>query len=235
MTFLNIHNNSCRLDKLPRPRNIIFYSIFIILLATISFNFLDKSVADWGYYNTRTSSYHYIWQYATYLQPLYWNASSVYLVYFLVRVYFNKPIELQHKILLLMVISMAFTLIFNEQLRCIFGRYWPSTWFHGNLSWISHKAYGFTWFKLQHEYKSFPSGHTSMIFACMMVLWWLYPGNIKIKVFVVANCLAVAIGLILMCYHFLSDVLIGSLVGTLVSYFIIYSLSEYCRSNNEKK
>ncbi len=202
-------------------KNILIYSLFVIFLSVLAYNFLDIPVAEWSFYNSRDHRYHVIWKYATYLQPLYYNISPWVFFYIALRICNNKPIKTWHKIFILMVLSMAITLFFNEQLRFIFGRYWPATWYYNNLSWIHHKAYGFNWFESNHSFKSFPSGHTSLIFGFTMVLWWLR-NDFKTRMFVVVNCLAVALGLILMCYHFVSDVLIGALVGTLVSYITVY-------------
>lgn len=206
---------------LARPRSILIYSLCMISLAAFSYNYLDIPIAEWGYAHTRNHDYHLIWQYATYLQPIYLMLSPWFVFYVATRIYLNKEVYAWHKVVLLMIFSMAVTMFFNEQLRFIFGRHWPATWFHGNLSWIEHKAYGFTWFKTAHEFRSFPSGHTALIFGFTMVLWWLR-NDFKIRAFVLINCFAVAIGLVLMCYHFLSDIIIGSLVGTIVSYIIVY-------------
>lgn len=206
---------------LAKPRNLLLYSLCIIALATVAYQYLDIPIAEWGYYTTREHPYHLLWQYATYLQPLYFILSPWFVFFIAFQIYRDKPVCPWQKVVCLMIFSMAVTMFFNEQLRSVFGRPWPATWFHGNPSWIENKVYGFTWFKTAHEYRSFPSGHTALIFGFTMPLWWLTK-NIKVRLFVIVNCLLVASGLILMCYHYFSDVLIGSLVGTLVSYIIVY-------------
>jgi membrane-associated phospholipid phosphatase len=201
----------------------------MILLAVFSYYCIDKAVASWTYYNTRDHQWHLIWQYATYLQPMYNIWAPWFIVYLAFRLAFGNCLKSWHGKVLIMIFSMWLALDITDQLRVVFGRYWASTWFHGNLSYIQDNAYGFTWFKSQHEFKSFPSGHTALIFGFMASLWWLID-NKKIKLFALANCLAVAIGLILMCYHFVSDVIIGALVGILCSYLILYVLQK----NNNK-
>jgi membrane-associated phospholipid phosphatase len=217
--------------NLPRLQNMMVFIVTMIILAVISYYFLDIPIAHYGYYHTRISNKHFLWLYATYLQPLYFIISPWFVFYLIARVMLQKPILTWHKIVILMIFSMSITFFINEQLRFVFGRYWPATWLNGNLSLIEHNAYGFTWFKMQKELQAFPSGHTALIFGFMAPLLWLGHSK-KIKIFALLNGLAVGLGLILMCYHFFSDVLIGALVGIAVAYFILYSLKKY---NNVKR
>ena len=219
------------INNLYRPKDIVKFSLVMIILAIISFNFFDQPITEWTYINTRDAGLSVIFKNATYLQPLYYTLSPWVIFYIIYNVYNNKVLSETHRLLILMIFSMSVTLLFNEELRFIFGRYWPATWFHGNLSWIDHKAYGFTWFKFKHEFKSFPSGHSALIFGLMMVPFYLCK-NKKIKAFCLLNCFAVILGLLLMTYHFLSDILIGSLVGIVISYLITYSYLKLC--SNQK-
>lgn len=226
--------SSIKIDNLPSLKKVLLAASIIIFLAIFSYYYIDRAVAEWTYVNTSKHRLHFIWLYATYLMPLYFVLSPWLVFYIIYRAVKNKPILWWHKVVIIMIFSMGVGLFFNEQLRYIFGRYWPATWFNGNLSWIEHKAYGFTWFKSKHDFKSFPSGHTALIFSFMMVLWWSLSNvsfnNIRkktyLKFFAIFNSFAVAIGLILMCYHFVSDVLIGGLVGSLNAYFILYGIKK---------
>jgi len=97
------------------------------------------------------------------------------------------------------------------QLKYFFGRTWPDTWVNGNPSFIHDGAYGFNLLHGGPGYASFPSGHMSLTAAVVSVLWIAYP---KGRLLYVAIVLAVAIGLIGANYHFLSDIIAGSFVGT---------------------
>lgn len=211
---------------LPKRNKVIIYSLVLIILAVVSYYFIDRPVTTWTFYNTRNHPWHFIWLYATYLQPLYYNLAPWFILYLISRQALGYNIKSWHYIVVVMIMSMSLTIMLNEQLRFIFGRYWGATWFHGNLSYIENNVYGFTWFKTAHEFKSFPSGHTALTTGLMAALW-LQVDNKKIRLFAISNVLAVGLGLILMCYHFVSDVLIGALVGSLSAYFIIYGLKKY--------
>lgn len=218
---------------LPSYKNIILYSVFAISMGMLSYFFLDRQIAEWTFYHTREHSWHLLWQYATDLEPLYFALSPWFVLFLIFKIINEHKIYEWEKVFFLMIVSMWLTLMLNEQLRFIFGRYWPATWFHNNLSYIQNSVYGFTWFKSQHEYRSFPSGHTSLMFGFMMTLWW-QTDKVKIKLFAIINCLLVALGLILMCYHFMSDVIIGALVGTLSAYLILCGFQHCNVSFNNK-
>ena len=68
------------------------------------------------------------------------------------------------------------------------------------------------------SFASFPSGHMSVTLAAMTCLWFFYP---KFRWLYSLIALCVAIGLLLMNYHFLSDVIAGSYLGFITAYFAL--------------
>ena len=195
----------------------------MIFLAIASYYFIDRPVAVWTYYHTRVHPLHAWWEYPTHLQPLFYFISPWLIIYLVFKsANPTKQITQNDRILFLMVLALWLSLLICEEMRILFGRPWASTWFHGNLSYIQHGVYGFTWLQTAHEYKSFPSGHTTLTFAFMMSLWWQV-SNKFLRLFAIICCILVPSGLILMCYHWVSDVIIGALVGTLSAYAILYS------------
>jgi membrane-associated phospholipid phosphatase len=112
-------------------------------------------------------------------------------------------------VMLLSGLSLAVAVVVKDQLKFAFGRPWPETWSHNNLSFIHDNAYGFHPFH-GGSYASFPSGHMAMTCTVMTVLWICYPGFRPIY----AACMAaVAIGLVGANFHFLSDVIAGGFLG----------------------
>ena len=120
------------------------------------------------------------------------------------------------KLLILTSASILFTFALKNELKWVFSRDWPLTWTHNNLSWISNHSYGFRWFQGRpfqgtDATGSFPSGHTAIAFACFLPIGLLYHRLLPL-------CIALAIleglSMLVMDYHFLSDVLAGALVGT---------------------
>ncbi len=111
---------------------------------------------------------------------------------------------------LLCSISLIMAEVTKNQLKFVFGRTWPDTWFQNNPSFIRDGAYGFHLFHGGVEYASFPSGHSAVTCAVISVLWIFYP---KLRLIYLSAFLAVAIGLIGANYHFLSDIIAGAFVG----------------------
>lgn len=104
-------------------------------------------------------------------------------------------------------------------LKMIFGRYWTSTFVCNNPSLVSNHAYGFNWFKSGNAYASFPSGHTTFIFSFSVSMWFLFP---KLRWLWSLLALLVVVGQIGMYYHFVSDVIAGALLGSLVGFYVVY-------------
>lgn len=104
---------------------------------------------------------------------------------------------------------------FRESISIIFGRDWPETWFNHNPSLIGNDAYGFNWFKGTNIYDSFPSGHMARTVAAAAVCWVAFP-HLFVRSAGVAVSLIMAISLIGMNYHFVSDVIAGSFLGAIV-------------------
>lgn len=110
-----------------------------------------------------------------------------------------------------MAASVAIATFLKDQLKIVFGRAWPETWTHGNPSLIHDHVYGFFWWRFDSAYHSFPSGHTTVTFAVVAVLWRALPSWRPVGAVL---GLAVCVGLIGMNYHFVSDVLAGALLGS---------------------
>jgi membrane-associated phospholipid phosphatase len=129
-----------------------------------------------------------------------------------------KPASKLYTVLLTCSVSLIVAEATKGQLKYIFGRTWPETFVNNNPSLISNNAYGFNFFHGGPGYASFPSGHMTTICAVVSVLWIYYPKFRPLYALVVA---AVAIGLIGADYHFLSDIIAGSLLGTVTGWFAV--------------
>ena len=100
----------------------------------------------------------------------------------------------------------------------MFGRYWPATFTCHNPSLIDNHVYGFNWFNTGAAYASFPSGHATFIFSFAAVLWSVFP---KLRWLACLLCLLVISGQIVMYYHFVSDIIAGAILGTLVGICVV--------------
>jgi len=123
------------------------------------------------------------------------------------------PWRVWQQTLFLACVSLIVADQFRQSLGDICGRYWPETWHDNNPSLIGTGAYGFHPFQVGDDAGSFPSGHSARIVAFASVFWialprgrWLYA--------VIA--LPMLLALIAMDYHFVSDVIAGSVLGAIV-------------------
>ncbi|MCI0333171.1 MAG: phosphatase PAP2 family protein [Planctomycetes bacterium] len=102
---------------------------------------------------------------------------------------------------------------FRESLGDICGRYWPETWHNNNPSLIGTGAYGFHPFEVGDDTGSFPSGHAARILGFFSVLWLAMPRGRWLYAIV---ALPMLIALVAMNYHFVSDVIAGSVLGAII-------------------
>jgi len=113
----------------------------------------------------------------------------------------------------ILLILSAYVAAFLAKASCkrIAGRTWPETWNDDNPSLLRNGVYGFHPFHGGSAYGSFPSGHMTVTMAVIVAGWALFPR--------LRSCLAVAaptmaLLLVGLNFHFLSDVIAGAWLGT---------------------
>jgi membrane-associated phospholipid phosphatase len=129
--------------------------------------------------------------------------------------FLGKPLSSWQMLILLCSVSVTMTEATKNELKFVFGRYWPDTWIHNNPSFIHDGAYGFHFFHGGAAYGSFPSGHTAIACAVASVLWIGCP---KLRVLWALAVLAVVVGLIGADYHFVGDIIAGAFVGSTIGW-----------------
>jgi membrane-associated phospholipid phosphatase len=102
---------------------------------------------------------------------------------------------------------------FRQSLGDVCGRYWPETWHDNNPSLIGNGAYGFHFFEVGDDTGSCPSGHAARILGFASVFWLVLPHGRWIYAIIAVPML---VALIAMNYHFVGDVIAGSVLGALV-------------------
>jgi membrane-associated phospholipid phosphatase len=109
--------------------------------------------------------------------------------------------------LILAELSIILAKLLVAPLKIVFGRTWPQ---YHTPSLIGNGTYVFNFFQSSSAFESFPSGHMASICALIVVFWLLYPGYWLIYGVAIVG---MAVGLVMGNYHFLSDVVAGSVVG----------------------
>ena len=113
-------------------------------------------------------------------------------------------------VILICSVSLIVAETIKSELKFVFGRTWPETWYQNNPSFISDGVYGFNWFHGGQAYASFPSGHMTAICAVVSVFWIYYP---QLRSIYSVVALGVLIALVGADFHFLSDCIAGSFLG----------------------
>ena len=113
---------------------------------------------------------------------------------------------------LFVFLSISFSGILVIILKFIFGRYRPRMFFKEQL-------YGFQFFQLKGKLTSFPSGHASTIVALMLSLYFISP---KYRAIYFAIALIIVISRVLVCHHYLTDVVFGAYLAVVTTVCLKY-------------
>lgn len=118
---------------------------------------------------------------------------------------------------LLVFLSISLSGILVVIVKYIFGRYRPKMF-------LEEQLYGFQFLQLKGKLTSFPSGHASTIVALMLVLYFISP---KYKVIYFAIAFVIVISRVLVCHHYLTDVVFGSYIAVVTTVCLKHLLEKY--------
>ncbi len=179
------------------------------LLVWICYEWLDRPLA-WFVHDHGLPRVPGLLQ-LTHLPDVIVAVSAVVLLLTPPRLALRRPIGSIERLLFQGSASVALAVFVKDFLKFVFGRAWPETWIHHNPSLIQDHVYGFFWFQASPGFHSFPSGHTTVTFAAMSVLWQSLPAGWRWLS--VLPCVLVIVGLLGMDYHFLGDIVAGAFLG----------------------
>src|SRR6266516_7705327 len=177
----------------------------------VCYLWIDRPVAFFVYRHHINSIKIFRW--LTYLPPEVQNWSPLMLTVLMVRRAWG-PFMRWQKVLLVACLSLILADEFRTSLRDVCGRYWPETWSDNNPSLIGNGRYGFHPFQRGDDIGSFPSGHAGRILGFATVWLIAMPRS---RVIGAVLCAAMLVSLVAMNYHFVSDVIAGSVLGGIVA------------------
>ena len=157
-----------------------------------------------------------VFRWLTYPPPEVQNWSALMLTILMVRRAWGPFLRWQ-KVLFVACISLIVADDFRISLGDVFGRYWPETWRHDNPSLISTGTYGFHPFQRGDDIGSFPSGHACRVLAFATVWIIGMPRSRTVQILVVVLCVPMLVSLVAMDYHFVGDVIAGSVLGWMIA------------------
>jgi membrane-associated phospholipid phosphatase len=185
--------------------------VIAALLAVFCYAFVDRPVAF--YVHDHDVSSYRVLKWLTLVPPWVQAWSPLVLALLVVRRAWS-PFSKCEKVLFVSLVSLLVADQFRTSLGDIFGRYWPETWFDHNPSLIGNGTYGFHPFQHGDDIGSFPSGHAARILGFSWVWWLAMPRSRPLLAMICGPMLA---SLVLMNYHFVGDVVTGSVLGAVVA------------------
>jgi len=178
--------------------------ITIILTSIFSYVFLDKSFA--AYFATNPYGINSFFKTVT----LFGDSKYYLLISLLISIIFYKFSKRVSKVAIFIFGSVAVSGILINIIKVIVARYRPPML-------ISSNEYGFSWFDIGYMVNSFPSGHATTAFAFYGGLSLIFP---KYKTLLLLFASLIAFSRVALSVHYLSDILIGSLIGYLSAYIL---------------
>jgi membrane-associated phospholipid phosphatase len=192
-------------------------------LVAFSYFVLDRPLADFVRIHLQGLK-AFVW--LTYISEPLRPLALIALVGISLRVAAGRPLGRFGQCLLLASLALVVALVVTQELKYAFGRTWPNTWVNNNPSYFRDGVFGLNPFHGGAGYASFPSGHMTAIAAVGAVLWHGMPrlGWLTLIAYAI-----VAIGLIGASYHWLSDIIAGAIVGSVVGVVLCRYLPQALR------
>jgi membrane-associated phospholipid phosphatase len=201
----------------PEYRTLLRQTLIITALCVVAvlvcYFWIDRPVAFFVYHHQINRFSVFKW--LTYPPPEVQNWSALILTTLMVRRAWGPFLRWQ-KTLFVACLSLIVADDFRISLGDVFGRYWPQTWTHDNPSLIGTGTYGFHPFERGDDVGSFPSGHAARILAFSAV-WLIAMPRSRIVVIIFGASMLVS--LVAMNYHFVSDVIAGSVLGGIIAMY----------------
>jgi membrane-associated phospholipid phosphatase len=202
---------------MPTPYRYVLYTFPLVVIAVaVCMLWIDRPVALWmaSIYSAsehRSFSGHI----ANFLTQLVYCLMVIcFIWYFLLSV--NRHNGYFSRGLLLFNESIAFTYFIKMTLQYAFGRYIPRYPEKSTLLFVHNpRLYGFHWFHAG----CFPSGHSALLVAGLTAICLYYP---RWKIPSVLLTLILAVTLLLLNYHFVSDIIGGAYLGLTVTLALYY-------------
>ena len=191
------------------PRRLALPSLLLLAVLLLSIAFIDRPVAR--FFHDSDPSLRQVFQFITQfgLSKGYLVIAGVLFVALRLAAFGARngrlaaTLALQAHRALFVFIAVAASGLVADGIKLVFGRARPKLLFAENF-------YGFTWGSAQPDYWSFPSGHTVTVAALAVALYLLWPRGVALYLVV---ALLVAASRIIITAHYLSDVLVGAVIG----------------------
>src|SRR5438046_401959 len=194
----------------------LIMTVLCMSAVLVCYCWIDRPVAFFGYRHHINTIQVFRW--LTYPPPEVQNWSALVLTILMIRRAWGPFLRWQ-KVLLVACLSLIVADDFRISLGDVCGRYWPETWTHDNPSLIGTGTYGFHPFQRGDDIGSCPSVCACSILVFATVWMCAMPGSRTVAIVLFAPML---VSLVAMNYHFVSDVIAGSVLGGIVATYAAY-------------
>jgi membrane-associated phospholipid phosphatase len=209
-------------DYVPLLRHSLIALAVCAVAVVVCYYFIDRPVAFFVHDHQIAKVEAFRW--LTEPPPVVQSWSPLVLVLLCIRRAIGPWQRWQHA-LFLACVSVIVADQFRQSLGDLCGRYWPETWRNNNPSLIGTGAYGFHPFEVGDDVGSFPSGHAARILGFLSVFWIMLPRARWLYAVLAAS---LGLALVAMNYHFVSDVIAGSVIGGIVGAWAVRLLAFAC-------
>jgi membrane-associated phospholipid phosphatase len=199
-----LHFNSI-LKQIDKKLYLIY--ILILFISLISYFFFDKTIVLY-FHNNLSAPIEEVFEWITIVgEGVYYLVPSliIYLIYRKSNIFIKN-------ISLFVFLSVFSSGVFVNILKVTFARYRPLM--------LKEDLFGFSWFDIGYTVSSFPSGHSSTALSAYTAFALLLP---KYRYPLLIIGITIALSRVVLTVHYLSDVLVGGLIGSFMAY-IMYKI-----------
>ncbi|MGC6403895.1 MAG: phosphatase PAP2 family protein [Candidatus Comchoanobacterales bacterium] len=187
-----------------------FIFILLSITAILSFFYVDKILAWYFHSIERDNIVILIMSEITEFGKGIYGAGATIILWLYAYIYNDKKRLLESQYLAYVLVTGGIIVAF---IKVLFGRARPELLF-------SRSEFGIYFLKTKSAYWSFPSGHTLTSISLMLSLSMLYPRYRYIFI----SCFGlISLSRIVLCKHYLSDVIIGGVLGAFISLILFQS------------
>jgi membrane-associated phospholipid phosphatase len=203
---------------LKNLKGFFFKSLLFVFLIFISIFYLDKLIVHWIEFipiyerNPVSQLYLSILNKISYIPFFIFGISPLLILVSISSFFYFKSVKKIYLVIFLSAVSIEIGTSIKSIFKFLFSR--------NNVShFMKTNDDSFQWLKDIHSLSAFPSGHTLATVSFIAVLWITYP---KFRIFYLFISISIFLALMVLQFHFLSDILAGVLLGWLVGYLVVY-------------
>jgi membrane-associated phospholipid phosphatase len=189
-----------------QKKPLFIYCVIGSVICILSYFYLDRSTAY--YFKTLDPKIFAVFSIITEFGNSKWYLVISALLFVIFKfIYVNMTLAYRS---IFVFLAISISGLVTDIMKFIFARYRPEMLFEKNL-------YGFDLLQIHYKMTSFPSGHANTITALMLAVYFIFP---KYKIVYFPIALLVIASRVVLCDHFLSDVIFGAFLAVVTTFYL---------------